>query len=242
VNSDLADLRGCRFVSSSEVEQGQRLSLSRVKQLTGMGKVKARRLHENWITFPATHKIFIDANHRPVVTDPHDAVWNRIKCIPFSVEIPPDRIDTSLPARLRAELPGILRFIVEGSVLYLKEGLGDPPAIISATTETYRQESDQIAEFIDDKCIQNSNDPNCWIPVAELYPGYVAWGLANGYKDLLSKRDFDEQIKLKNCAQERRYIPTIRGKIQTRVWSGIRFRAHDDDSGQVETGGSRADC
>lgn len=33
VNTDLADLQGCRFVSSSEVEQGQRLSLSRVKYL-----------------------------------------------------------------------------------------------------------------------------------------------------------------------------------------------------------------
>src|SRR5437764_1618551 len=31
VNADIADLLGCRFVSSSEVERGQRLSLSRVK-------------------------------------------------------------------------------------------------------------------------------------------------------------------------------------------------------------------
>ncbi len=47
VNTDLADLQGCRFVSSSEVEQGQRLSLSRVKYLTGLNQIKARRLHEN---------------------------------------------------------------------------------------------------------------------------------------------------------------------------------------------------
>jgi putative DNA primase/helicase len=49
VNTDLADLQGCRFVSSSEVEQGQRLSLSRVKYLTGLGQMKARRLRENMI-------------------------------------------------------------------------------------------------------------------------------------------------------------------------------------------------
>lgn len=72
VNTDLADLQGCRFVSSSEVEQTQRLSLSRVKYLTGLGQIKARRLRENMITFQPTYKLFLDCNHRPVITDPND--------------------------------------------------------------------------------------------------------------------------------------------------------------------------
>jgi len=122
VNTDLADLQGCRFVSSSEVEQGQRLSLSRVKYLTGLGQIKARRLHENMITFQPTHKLFLDCNHRPVITDPNDAIWNRVKCIPFKVQIPDAEIDKNLPAKLRTELVGILRWIVEGAVLYHARG------------------------------------------------------------------------------------------------------------------------
>lgn len=47
VNTDLADLQGCRFVSSSEVEQGQRLSLSRVKYLTGLGQINAAAAREH---------------------------------------------------------------------------------------------------------------------------------------------------------------------------------------------------
>ncbi|HTU48834.1 MAG TPA: phage/plasmid primase, P4 family [Bryobacteraceae bacterium] len=77
VNTDVADLQGCRFVSSSEVEQGHRLSLSRVKYLTGIGQIKARRLRENMIAFQPTHKLFLDCNHRPVITDPNDAIWKR---------------------------------------------------------------------------------------------------------------------------------------------------------------------
>lgn len=147
VNTDLADLQGCRFVSSSEVEQGQRLSLSRVKYLTGLGQIKARRLRENMITFQPTYKLFLDCNHRPVITDPNDAIWNRVKCIPFRVQIPDAEIDKNLPAKLRTELAGILRWIVEGAVLYHREGLGDPPDV-AAATEQYRYESDRLREIL----------------------------------------------------------------------------------------------
>src|SRR5262249_45584038 len=152
-----------------------RLSLSRVKYLTGMGQIKARRLHENWVTFKPTHKIFLDANHKPVISDPHDAIWNRVKCIPFKVEIPPEKIDKNLPAKLRAELPGILRFIVEGSVTYLREGLGDPPEAIREATESYQKESDQLSEFIEETCIVQLDDKDCWVPVSKLFPSYTAW-------------------------------------------------------------------
>jgi hypothetical protein len=162
VNTDLADLQGCRFVSSSEVEQGQRLSLSRVKYLTGLGQIKARRLRENMITFRPTYKLFLDCNHKPVITDPNDAIWNRVKCIPFKSQILQEEVDTRLPAKLRTELPGILRWIVEGAARYYREGLGDPPDVMAAT-EQYRQESDRLKEFFEDRCIVAAGgDINSW--------------------------------------------------------------------------------
>ena len=132
INTDLADLLGCRFVSSSDGEQGQRVSLSRVKYLTGLGQIKARRMRQNMITFQPTFKLLLDCNHRPVITDPNDAIWNRVKCIPFNVQIPEAEIDKDLPAKLRNELPGILRWTVEGAVHYHPEGLGDPPGVATA--------------------------------------------------------------------------------------------------------------
>jgi putative DNA primase/helicase len=39
--ADLADLRGARFVMTSEAEEGQRLSQGKLKRITqGMGKIK----------------------------------------------------------------------------------------------------------------------------------------------------------------------------------------------------------
>jgi len=235
VNTDLADLQGCRFVSSSEVEQGQRLSLSRVKYLTGLGQIKARRLRENMITFQPTYKLFLDCNHRPVITDPNDAIWNRVKCIPFKIQIPKEEIDKDLPTKLRTELPGILRWIVEGAVLYHREGLGDPPDV-TAATEQYRQESDRLKEFFEDRCVlARTGDgaswkrDGCWLPVADLYAAYASWAEATGNKYPLSKDSFDERLQKLGRKRDRVRPDGGRDAKQIRVWLGIRFRTAEDD-------------
>lgn len=133
-----------------------------MKYLTGLGQIKARRLRENMITFQPTYKLFLDCNHRPVITDPTDAIWNRVKCIPFKVQIPDAEIDKNLPVKLRTELAGILRWVVEGAVLYHREGLGDPPDV-AAATEQYRQESDRLREFFEDRCVlAPTGDATSW--------------------------------------------------------------------------------
>lgn len=235
VNTDLADLQGCRFVSSSEVEQGQRLSLSRVKYLTGLGQIKARRLRENMITFRPTYKLFLDCNHKPVIADPNDAIWNRVKCIPFKIQIPKEEIDTGLPAKLRTELAGILRWIAEGAALYYRDGLGDPPDVMAAT-EQYRQESDRLKEFFEDRCtVAASGDATswkkekCWVPVADLYGTYSSWAEATGDKHPLSKGLFDERLQKLGRKQDRVRPDGGRDTKQIRVWLGIRFRTMQDD-------------
>jgi P4 family phage/plasmid primase-like protien len=236
VNTDLADLQGCRFVSSSEVEQGQRLSLSRVKYLTGIGQIKARRLRENMITFQPTYKLFLDCNHKPVITDPTDAIWNRVKCIPFKDQIPDHEIDKDLPTKLRTELPGILRWVVEGAVLYHQEGLGDPPDVMAAATEQYRQESDRLKEFFEDQCVlapsgdgNSWKDSGFWVSSSALYSAYTSWAEATGAKYPLSKDSFDERLGKLGRKRHRLRPEGGRESKLTRVWLGIRFKTVNDD-------------
>ena len=235
INADLADLQGCRFVSSSEVERGQRLSLGRVKQLTGLGQIKARRTRENMFTFAPTYKLFLDCNQRPVITDPNDAIWNRVKCIPFRVQIPEREIDRDLPAKLRAELPGILRWIVEGAVLYYREGLGDPPDV-SVATEQYRQDSDRLKEFFADRCFvapigdaSSWKREGCWVPATAFYTAYTSWAETTGEKYPLSKALFDERLQKLGRIQDRVRPEGGRDSKQVRAWLGIRFKRREDD-------------
>jgi putative DNA primase/helicase len=206
-----------------------------VKYLTGLGQIKARRLRENMITFQPKYKLFLDCNHKPVITDPNDAIWNRVKCIPFKVQIPAEEIDKDLPSKLRSESPGTLRWIVDGAVLYHREGLGDPPDVMAAT-EQYRQESDRLKEFLEDRCIlavtgdgTSWKRDGSWVPVAELYSAYSAWAAAAGDKHPLAKGIFDERLRKLGRNQDRIRPDGRRDTKQVRVWLGIRFRTGEDD-------------
>ncbi|MBE7543779.1 MAG: hypothetical protein HS123_15580 [Solibacteraceae bacterium] len=136
VNSqaDLADLRGARFVTTSEVEDGQTLAQARLKRLTqGGGRIKAVRKYENPIEFPETHKLWMDSNRRPRVRDVEDrATFARLWPIPFDVEIPASEIDPELPAKLMAEAEGILAWLVDGARRWSREGLERPREVDEA--------------------------------------------------------------------------------------------------------------
>jgi putative DNA primase/helicase len=74
-SADLADLFGARFVMTSETEKGQRLAEGKLKLITqGMGSIRACRKSENPFSFPETHKLWIDANHKPVVRGLDNAI------------------------------------------------------------------------------------------------------------------------------------------------------------------------
>jgi hypothetical protein len=65
--ADLADLRGLRFVQTSETEEGQRLAQGKLKRITqGMGTIMAARKYENPVEFPETLKVWVDTKRRPM--------------------------------------------------------------------------------------------------------------------------------------------------------------------------------
>jgi len=212
INADLAGLQGKRFVTASEPEKGMRFSSARLKHLTGLSVVKARFLRENPFTFPPSHKLFIDANDRPIVSDAKDALWNRLKLIPFTVEIPRSEIDTHLGDKLQRELPGIMAWMAAGAAEYIREGLVDIPEVLLAT-EDYRMASDTFGEFIRERCAVN---PAKWVSVAALWEAYTEWAEGGGGV-ALPKREFDLGLHRIGCKKAKR----DHGKVW--AWDGIEL-------------------
>jgi putative DNA primase/helicase len=97
-----------------------------------MGKIKATRKYENPIEFEETHKLWMDANHKPEIRGTDNAIWNRLHLIPFEVTIPKDEIYRGLPEKLLAEAPGVLLWAVDGAVRWHHEGLARPEPVESA--------------------------------------------------------------------------------------------------------------
>lgn len=175
--ADLADLRGARFVMTSETEEGQRLAEGKLKRITqGMGKIKAVRKYENPIEFSETHKLWIDANHKPVVRGTDNAIWNRLKPIPFDVTIAPEEIDRELLDRLLMEAPGILAWAVAGAGRWFREGLGTP-AEVEQANRAWRSDMDQIGRFVEECCTVGEF---AQAKGRQLYSAYKRWAEEGG--------------------------------------------------------------
>ena len=173
VNTDIARLKGARFVTVPEPEEGGKLSESLVKQLTGGDKITARFLFGEEFEFRPEFKLWISTNHKPVIRGTDDGIWRRVVLIPFTVTIPPDRIDKNLAYKLRKELPQIARWAVEGAIAWNCEGLAKPACIQKATDE-YRAEMDVLCRFVED-CIIESNSEFDSIKASQLYSVYEKW-------------------------------------------------------------------
>jgi putative DNA primase/helicase len=208
--TELADLKGARFVASIEVEEGKRLAESLVKQMTGGDRIKARFMRQDFFEFDPTHKIWLAANHRPVVRGTDHAIWRRIKLVPFEVTIPEPKQDPKLPEKLRAELPGILAWVVRGCLEWQREGLGEPEEVRSAT-ESYRADMDPIGEFLEEMCILNEN---AWTAASELRRGYLGWAKDAG-ENPLDWHAVTDRLKERGCREKRRHVG--------RGWQGIEL-------------------
>ncbi|GHV63898.1 phage protein [Spirochaetia bacterium] len=171
IGNDLARLRGTRFVTTAEAEQGKKLSETLIKQITGNDKLTARFLYSEYFNFLSTFKIFMATNHKPVIKGTDLGIWRRIILIPFTATFTKEKQDKRLEEKLRAEGPGILNWLLEGTRHWCDGGLMTPEAILNATDE-YQGEMDIIGEFIKDMCQQG---PGMEIKARELFRTYQEW-------------------------------------------------------------------
>jgi P4 family phage/plasmid primase-like protien len=182
--TELADLFGMRLVASIEVEDGSRLAESLVKQLTGGDRVKARRMRQDFWEFEPTHKVLMACNHKPQVRGTDNAIWRRIRLVPFTETIPSAEQDKQLPEKLHAEASGILAWAVEGCLEWRREGLQAPEEVRKATAG-YRSEMDVLGAFLRD-CCELGAEHN--IAVKDLYGAYKFWCEENGERPETQRR------------------------------------------------------
>ena len=222
VRNDVARLAGARFVSTAETEAGRQMAEVLVKQFTGGDKVTARYLYSEFFEFDAQFKLFLATNHKPVIRGTDNAIWRRIKLIPFEVTIPENEQDKSLPQKLRRELPGILAWAVRGCLRWQKDGLGQPEPV-SVATQEYREEMDTLGAFLKDRCITQERAK---VRSGELYTAYKSWCESNGERPLT-------QQKLGTALAERGFAAYRTAR--ERGWMGIQL-GDASDGGDANSG------
>lgn len=169
--NDLARMHGARLVTASEADTERGFDARIIKLLTGDDTIVARKLYEELTEFKPQHKMFLAANHKPIVKEQTEGFWRRIRLIPFMAVFTKERRDKRLAKKLVKELPGILNWALVGCKKWRKEGLLIPQSVVKAT-HTYRDENDILGDFLGHSCVI---DPDGWTSSPELYRAFTDW-------------------------------------------------------------------
>jgi putative DNA primase/helicase len=148
-----ADLFRTRLAVASETEKRVRLKESSVKNLSGGDRIKARRMREDSWEFDPSHSLWLLTNHLPEIRGRDKGIWSRIRVVKWVATFEGKAADTDLDEKLSAEASGILNWLLEGCLLWQKEGLDEPEAVIRETL-AYRVAEDIFARFAKDIGLQ----------------------------------------------------------------------------------------
>jgi putative DNA primase/helicase len=209
---DLARLLGVRMLTAAEASGGAQFDEATVKATTGSDPIVARHLYGHPFQFLPTHTTWLAANTKPRVRDTSFGFWRRLLLIPFQQDFS-GRADQHLEEKLRAELPAVLAWIVEGAVLWHRQGLS-PPRKVQAATAAYRAREDVVAAFVSEWTLR---DPEAEVGATDLYKAYTAHCEQAGER-ALTQRYFSEELERHGLRSERRTSGPEKGR---KVYRGL---------------------
>lgn len=200
-NNDIARLVGARFVSAIESEEGERLSESFVKQITGGEPVLARFLRQEFFEFIPNFKVFFTTNHKPIIGGLDEGIWRRVKLIPFNLNLPSHLRDKKLPEKLSVEMSGILNWAIEGCMKWQKDGLKEPK-VVAAATGNYKEDMDILGPYLGECCYIDKLDSNLKIEAKDLYKDYLDYCYKSG-ETSVKNRAFYRMLETKGFERKR---------------------------------------
>lgn len=197
--SDIARLEGARLVVSSEANEGDRLDESLVKQMTGGDTLVARYQYGKDFEFDPVFKLFMATNHKPKIYGTDEGIWRRLVIIPFTHTVKKKNVDKKLEDKLKAESMGILKWAIEGAMMWQSEGL-NPPDVIQKAGKEYRKEMDIIEAFIDECCVTNDSYK---VKASELFDAYKNWANETNNWEGMNNNKFAREITKRSFQRKR---------------------------------------
>jgi putative DNA primase/helicase len=214
IPADLARLEGVRMVTAVESNVNRQLDEAKVKAMTGGDPITARLLYKDYSTFTPQFKLWMVANDRPRVRATDDAMWRRIRVIPLNVKIPPGEVDPELSTKLKAELPGILSWAVQGALMWQRNRLAEPESVKAASAD-WRESVDHVRRFVTETLITGcALDEQ--VKAGELHSLFKTWCVHLGELPL-SPGKFKARLEE---AFDLTHVHTKGGS----VWRGVRMK------------------
>lgn len=213
--TELARLQGARLVVTEEAAAGGRWNESRIKHITGGGKITAHYMRQDDFEFTPSFKLLIAANHKPTLRSVDEAIKSRIHLVPFKVTIPPEERDKDLLKKLELEWPQILGWILDGCSEWQRNGLQVPQLVLDATDQ-YLESEDVLGAWIGECCDRGGR-----MIGANAYANYKNWSERGGDHPV-TRRAWTDDLTVRG-------FPSDRGGGGRRMIAGLTLKVPDYD-------------
>jgi P4 family phage/plasmid primase-like protien len=161
-NTEKIKLLNKRFAFLSEPEDGEKINIGLLKELTGSEEIIARGLYQESVSFVMETKLFLACNELPEIKGEDTALWRRIRVVDFPsrfVDEPKEsneyKIDRTLPSRMREDVTWRQTFINILLEYYYKD-VSEPDEVKMRTNE-YRSDNSNLESWINENIKYNKN-------------------------------------------------------------------------------------
>jgi putative DNA primase/helicase len=197
--TEIARLRGVRLALAQETQKGRRWDEAKIKNLTGADPLTGRFMRGDFFDFNPSHKLMVSGNHKPSLRNVDEAIRRRLLLVPFTVTIPERERDKELGEKLKAEWPAILRWMIDGCLIWRDHGLLVPDAIRKAS-DAYFADQDLVEQWLDE-C--TARDPQAFTTTGSLFASWKVWSEArNQYVG--SAREFSATLEDRGFVPDRK--------------------------------------
>ncbi len=173
-------VRGKRLLIQGEIPRGVHLSAALIKEHTGGDSIASRAMNQNYsANNEPTHKVLFSWNDMP---DIEPGGMHRIRVIPWVRVVCGVAQDTSLLSKLKEEASGILNWMLEGAVLYLRDNRLECPAQVRQATARFARDINPVAMYVAEV-------------IRKTEAGKVLWASVElSFKNWLDKRPFSRRV------------------------------------------------
>ncbi len=194
--NDNMTLRGVRMAVIEEFPEGHTLSNRNLKEIIGTPVIQGRFLFKEWVTWEATHTLFVTTNELPRVDETDHGTWRRFDVVSFPYryvngtlplaagdKVADPKLLTRIASNESGQLQALLAMIVESASNLLAPGKTEilPTAQMALDKEAWRERSDKIYSFVGE-CVEF--DEMCHVSISHLYFAYSSWMESQGNKPL----------------------------------------------------------
>lgn len=190
---EMAKLRGKRFALAEEIRAGTAWDEEKVKNVTSASALNVKLLYKDAIEMPAQQKVFVTTNYAPTLDGTDFAMSRRIALINFPRRLEDHEKDVDLPAKLRAEWPGILAKLMLGAREWCAGGIRLPASVREVVAD-YMAKHDEISLWVEERCVV---DLDARAERGSLYSSFSVHMKESG-RHPPSRRAFYEQLTAKN--------------------------------------------